>query len=198
MTLVPKIIFLDIDGPMVPGRTLLLPGNRNGAWNWKFDPVAVSMLNFLTWAIPELRIVLSSHRWGIPMAHPFDFENTNSKEFWEVVFMDNNLHVEFHEDWITPREMVDTTYQKKPKCQEIVAWLSLHPEVTTFVTLEDDLNGGKAVTHAMRKQFNLFAENYDEGISWFEFELICKKLGLTKGVGNKYAEYSSVVQAIVV
>ncbi len=43
-----KVIFIDIDGPLIPGRAYMLPKKHNhGPWVMDFDPVAVSLLNEL-------------------------------------------------------------------------------------------------------------------------------------------------------
>lgn len=42
-----KILFLDIDGPMIPGRAHNLPGQRSETFVKQFDPVAVSIINWL-------------------------------------------------------------------------------------------------------------------------------------------------------
>lgn len=187
----PKIIFLDIDGPMVPGRALLLPGNSPGYWGWTFDPVAVSMLNFLDFAIPELKLVLSSHRWGANLKGPYKQADMSveSREFWEYHFLVQGITASFHDDWITPRTMHDGEYVKRNKCFEVEDWLEAHSNVKQFVTLEDDLNGGQPVNREMRKRYHLYAESYADGITQNDFKGICSELGL-KDPTAKYLEYS--------
>ena len=192
MTSDPKILFLDIDGPMVPGRSLLMPGNCPGFWGWTFDPIAVSMINFMDFAIPNFQIVLSTHRWGAKLKGPYrDFPDVNSKEFWEYHFLVQGITASLHEDWLTPRHTdFDGEYVRRAKWEEIEDWLAKHPEVTQFATVEDDMNDKQMVTKEMRKKFHLYGESYDNGITWRDFIGICSELGL-KDAGPKYREYST-------
>lgn len=198
MTMLRKPIFLDIDGPMVSARTLMLPENGWRKFGWQFDPAAVHMLNFLMWADPEVCLVLSSHRWGDHIAqrchgvrspYPHEFPDLCEKEFWIYHFKQQNLNTRFHDDWITVREMKKRTYIKRPKYLEISDWLRLHPEVKQFVTLEDDLNGGGEVKNEMRKRFHLVAEYYDDGFTWQDFRKAAMYLGVNLS-SDKYREYN--------
>lgn len=197
MTISHKIIFLDIDGPMVPAKAQLQPGNGFGLWNWNFDPFAVNAINFLGWADPSLRIVLSSHRWGdnkvpSPYSHLPDI---SMREFWETLFEEQGLKVPFHEDWLTVRlRHPDDAYDKRTKYQEVMDWLLLHPEVTHFTTLEDDLNGGDTVTATMRKDVRLVAESYDEGLTWKDFTKMHAHLGIALS-RQRYREYNDILCA---
>lgn len=40
-----RILFLDIDGVLLPGRAYMLPNQTNNPYVTVFDPCAVSMLN---------------------------------------------------------------------------------------------------------------------------------------------------------
>lgn len=190
MTSDPKILFLDIDGPMVPGRSLLMPGNCPGFWGWTFDPVAVSMINFMDFAIPDFQIVLSTHRIGADLKGPYrDFQNVESKEFWEYHFLLQGITASFHDDWVTPRHYEDGEYIRRAKWEEIEDWLEAHPNVTQFATVEDDMNDKQSVSSAMRKKFHLYGESYDNGITWRDFIGICGEFGLMNAKA-KYQEYS--------
>lgn len=187
MTHAPKILFLDVDGPMVPGRGRMLLGNSFMKFGWTFDPVAVSMLNFAYWAVPDLEIVIASHRFGDPrMRSPFDdIQDPHSKQFWMRLLEENGIAAPLHEDWHTPRKR----FVPQPKFVEIMGWREMHPEVEKFVVLEDDLNGGDEVSSTMRKKFHLVGEDYDNGLSWRDFQQMCFYLGLTL-TRDKYAEWS--------
>lgn len=168
----------------------MLRGNSFMKFGWTFDPVAVTMLNFLSWAVPDLELVVASHRLGDPrMRSPFEeLTDTNSKEFWIRLLEENNVEAPLHHDWHTPRRK----FIPRPKHSEIGEWLVIHPEVKTFVTVEDDLNGGDVVPNAMRKKFHLVGEDYDNGLTWRDFEMMCLYMGLT-GARDKYAEWSMTV-----
>lgn len=198
MTMPPKIIFLDVDGPMVPARVLMLRGNTFGRWCWTFDPAAVSMLNFLYWADDSIRLVLSSHRWGDAISQrchgvtsPYEeFPSLEAREFWDWHLKLQGLKVPFHEDWLTVRTMASRNrYIKRAKWEEIHDWLKLHPEINYFVTLEDDLNGGDEVSPSLRRDFHLVAEDYDQGVTWSDFKKMCNHLRVALSK-DKYFEYS--------
>lgn len=187
MTHAPKIVFLDVDGPMVPGRAVMLNGNSFMTFGWTFDPVAVSMLNFMYWAVPDMQIVIASHRFGDPrMRSPFDdVKDVHSLEFWTKLLEENGIAAPLHKMWHTPRKR----FVPRPKHMEITDWLAANQDVEKFVVLEDDLNGGDSVSAAMRKRFHLVAEDYDNGMTWRDFKMACSYLGLTLS-RDKYVEWS--------
>ena len=51
-----RVLFLDIDGPMIPYRAKYLPTQT--AVMTKFDPIAVAMINDLCKEFEDLKIVL--------------------------------------------------------------------------------------------------------------------------------------------
>ena len=192
-----KILFFDVDGPMVPARSAFMPGNGLFKFGWKFDQSAVGMINFLGWAIPELRIVLSSHRWGNRMRSPFpDHPDTNTRAFWDQLFLDNNLNVKFHEHWLSHRLIEDGVYQKRTKATEIQRWLIDHPEIKTWATIEDDLNGGDSVSAIDRTRFGLVGEDYNNGLTWRDFKALTHRFGMSSQEFDKkckqYAELNTV------
>jgi hypothetical protein len=116
-----KVIFVDIDGPMIPLRAWFLP-NQTPIVSI-FDPCAVSLLLRLV-DRSQAKLVVSS-TWGL---HGYD----SCMETFEK----NGIHRDlFHEDWVTPRKMSSARYH------EIRWWLDRHPEVTHSVAIDDaDLN----------------------------------------------------------
>lgn len=114
-----KIIFLDIDGPMLPGRAYVLPEN-NKVMPRSFDKIAVhSVLALLTRA--PAKLVISS-TWA-----------TMGRETFSEVLTENGIDPAFlHDDWMTPRKMSSS------RATEIKWWLEEHPEVTHWVALDDD------------------------------------------------------------
>lgn len=121
-----KIIFLDIDGPLLPQKMHYFGKNRNlnkFDENYQtpvFDPWGVRALNL--WArYSKAQIVLCTHwlkTWDI---------NT-VKEIMQL----NGLGLDYHIDCVTPKKM--SSY----KCNEIVWWLRDHPECENFIVVEDD------------------------------------------------------------
>jgi len=171
-----KVLFIDVDGPLIPARALFLPSNLKPTWQnqWAFDPCAVGMLNFLAWAVPDLVGVISSHRVGYGVPIEYDGYSTFDRAFWEKLFTDNGLRIPLHPRWITPRQI-----ERRPKVEEISDWLKLHPEVTQFAVIEDDFNGnGTKPSPEQVEKFHIVATNYDQGLSYSCFLSLAQKFGL--------------------
>lgn len=159
-----KVLFVDVDGPLIPARALFLPENLQRTWveQWRFDPCAVGMLNFLAWAVPDLHAVISSHRVGFA-AHVPGLEGltTLDRAFWEGIFEKNGLQLKLHHDWITPRRVGGD-----PKVIEIDRWLAKHPEVTTFAVIDDDFNGAEPITPRQVEDYHVVARDYSSGLTY--------------------------------
>lgn len=113
-----KILFLDIDGPMIPVRAYFLP-NQTPLVS-VFDPCATSMLLRLL-EDSGAKIVISS-TWG-----------HKGKERCEALLRDNGIDPSYlHDDWVTPRKMSSARFH------EIGWWLMKHPEVTHYVAIDDE------------------------------------------------------------
>lgn len=186
-----KILFFDVDGPMVSGRALFLPDNIVPRYGWQFDPCAVGMLNFLGWAVPDLQVVIASHRCG--MTYPVQVNNptfTDTKASWERVFKDNGLNLKIHHDWCTVRGD-DCVDERRPKIAEIGEWLDRNPSVKDFVTFDDEAAGYTSnVNDDQRRYLRLCGEDYLNGITWADLERAVKFLGRTEGVGDLLEQYS--------
>ena len=166
-----RVIFFDVDGPMVSGRASLLPENVAHRYGWKFDPCAVAMLNFIGFALPDVRVVIASHRVG--MRAPTTSGYCEKREDWVEIFKHNELNLQIHEDWITVRAAIS-----RPKFDEISGWLLTHPD-TTFVTIDDEAAGyDKKATLQQRHQFHLCGESYTNGITYEDFVRMCDYLGI--------------------
>jgi hypothetical protein len=124
MTQKNKIIFVDIDGPMIPIRAYYLQSQTDIVS--LFDPCAVSLLNKLIEA-SQASIVISS-TWQI-----------QGYESCKTIFEDNGIICEFHRDWCTERKFSST------RTQEISWWLNNHPEITHYVALDDEMLDSKVL-----------------------------------------------------
>lgn len=112
------IVFLDIDGPMIPVRAFFLPNQTRPASI--FDPCATGMLLKLLQE-SSAKIVISS-TWG-----------QFGKDRCEELLAKNGIDPSYlHEDWVTPRKMSSARYH------EIKWWLDKHPEVTHYVAIDDE------------------------------------------------------------
>lgn len=112
-----KVIFLDIDGPMIPTRAYFLPHQTKIVS--VFDPVAVSLL-LRVLNQSEAKLVISS-TWGL-----------KGREIVVDLLSQNGIMEEYlHPDWVTPRKF------SSDRPTEILWWLDKHPEVTHHVILDD-------------------------------------------------------------
>lgn len=114
-----KIIFLDIDGPMIPVRAYFLPGQTKPAT--VFDPLAVAMLSKLIKDSGAKLVISSTWRAkGLPTVAGMLFKNGIG---------DQHLH----KDWCTEGKLTSQ------RMHEIKWWYEDHiPEVTHYVAIEDE------------------------------------------------------------
>lgn len=114
-----KILFLDIDGPMIPAKAYFLPGQTRIVS--VFDPCAVGMLLKLI-SLTGAKIVISSvHRYQ-GMRHI------------EHLFKLNGIPIEhLHDDWHTT---MDQSYSRS---EEIQIWLDAHPSIEPYIAIDDEL-----------------------------------------------------------
>lgn len=120
-----RIIFLDIDGPMIPVRSYYLPNQTTPAT--VFDPIATAMINALIDETGAKIVISSTHRLK-GRQHVFDMLTANGISLNHV-----------HHDWSTMRRMTS-------RSDEIVDWLNRHAgEVTHYVAVDDELLEVRAV-----------------------------------------------------
>lgn len=113
-----KILFLDIDGPMIPYRCLVMPG-QTPVWS-VFDPVAVSLVNHLC----------EEHGWKIVL-HSSWVRIEGGEKTHQHCVNQGILRDHFHEDaWC--KEYIGYRYSR------VAEWLSRHPEVSTYVMVDDE------------------------------------------------------------
>ncbi len=116
-----KILFLDVDGPLIPARMYYdgIP-RRPFDGTWLYDPVAIGMVNALCNKYGAKIVYNSSHNDDGP-AHMRAQATAND--------LDHHLHPT---DWIT-KFPGDTDN----RAQGITEWLLRHPEVTNWVDVDD-------------------------------------------------------------
>lgn len=143
-----KIIFLDFDGPMIPGRAHFLPlihGHRS------FDPVAVTLVNRLAEKAKAKIVIHSNWRKGY-------YKGDLPLRDWII---SNGLKEEhFHKDFFCPMRMSSERYQ------DIGMWLDDHPDTKDFVILED------LPLFMGYERFipNFVKIDYMEGLTWERYE----------------------------
>ena len=149
MTAPRPILFMDIDGVLLPERARFLPGQRmdtpyltsirhaepdwpddqNGGFKWcpvqrKLDPACVSLLRRLIELSGAYLVASTSWR-----SHPGAGKECIEKALIEAEF-DPRPH--WHEDWMTP------TGFDGGRPREISVWLQDHPDVMRWVALDDE------------------------------------------------------------
>lgn len=114
-----KVIFLDIDGPMIPVKCYMLPQHTTSSAR-TFDPCATAMLQRIL-DLSGASIVISSTHGQRGIDHCVK------------LLGDNGIAPSYlHDDWITPRKM--SSY----RIHEIRWWLDAHPETTHYVAIDDE------------------------------------------------------------
>lgn len=115
---VKKVLFLDIDGPMIPRRAYFLPGQTLVVSI--FDPVAVSLIKRVL-DKTGAKLVISS-TWG-----------NHGKELVKETLEENGISWDYvHADWITPRKLSSS------RDNEIEWWIQKHREVTHWASIDDE------------------------------------------------------------
>lgn len=169
----PHIIFLDFDGPLFPGRALLMPENNGAASEilkelylhpvisyWKADPMAVAMLQAL-YKIRTFHLVISSS-WAD--------ESIHNKEQIERLLKINDITIPLHKDWRTPREHGVTE-----KSNEIAQWLSNNiNRYSDYLILDDYDSGDGLLDNKHLKKIKIKTENvmlvdFEEGITMKDY-----------------------------
>jgi hypothetical protein len=116
-----KVVFLDIDGPMIPGRAYCLPENH-GKLVTRFDPVAVAMVLRLLHLAPAKLVISSTWR-------------KHGRERMAADLVRNGICPSLlHEDWTTG----DHRDGPFGRTLEILSWLDRHQEVTHYVAVDDE------------------------------------------------------------
>lgn len=154
-----KVIFLDIDGPMIPGRARYIEGQTKVLSI--FDPCAVGFLNNFCQA-KGWRIVISSS-WVRVFGEEKTYEHC----------LNQGLKAQyFHPDKYCSGE-INWRYTR------IAKFLSDHPDITKYIILDDepycvdiDLRDSLVSTHPEDMEDHLFLVDYNQGITFPEMELI--------------------------
>jgi len=141
-----KIIFLDIDGPMIPYKAMWLTGQT--PIMTKFDPIAVGMLNNLC----------KAHGWKIAIHS--SWIRVHRPEFVLSHCISQGIKAEhFHEDY-TCDDSIHWRYTRVAK------WLKDHPDVEDYVILDDEpykWDDNKDNPHPQDMSLHIIDISYYEG-----------------------------------
>lgn len=146
-----KVLFLDIDGVVLPGRAYMLP-NQTKPVVKTFDPCAVSMINEACRKQNRKIVIHSSwirYFWG-------DDLEGDVHGHCIAQGIDGSL---FHEDLYCNRD-IHWRYDR------VAEWLARHPEVTDFCIVDDEPDpDDRFIGHLINTDF-------DEGITMQNFRRI--------------------------
>lgn len=150
-----KIIFLDVDGPLIPGRAMFLP-NQTQIME-VFDPCAVSLINKLC-EINGYKLVIHSS-WLRIMGEKETYDHCISQ----------GLKAEYFDDDAWCEGQINWRYTR------VAEWLKRHPDVTEYVILDDepysaDLN--HEIQHPVDLEGHLILVDYWEGFSYKQFQQV--------------------------
>lgn len=160
-----KVIFVDIDGPLLPGKMHLFRENRHNVAKAipKFDEFSIRCFNL--WAkYGEAKIVFSTY-WE------YYFDADELKNIMEK----NGLGFEYHEDVITPKKRTST------RGHEIAWWLNDHPEVTHWIAVDDDTSCQSLedlLPEEVSAKGRWIEVGYDDGLTLHNFYDGCVGLGI--------------------
>lgn len=166
-----NIVFVDIDGPLLPGKMHMFKENRTREKfaTPMFDPWAVRCFNVWT-KYADAKAVLS----------------TNWVWHWEVdqlirVMEENGLELNWHEQPVTPKRFSSGT-----RFHEILNWLEDNTDIEDdrFIAVDDDTSCAhirNIIDEGHRDIYvagDWIAVDYANGISMQNFEDGCKHLGI--------------------
>jgi hypothetical protein len=118
---VTKILFLDIDGPLIPARLYFngSPRPHSTGGGWAYDPVAVGMIATLV------------ERHGIQLVYNSS-HNDSGKDYIYHQALNNQLA-----DWLHVDFMTTFPHQTYERAEGITKWLQEHMEVTHWASVDD-------------------------------------------------------------
>lgn len=166
-------IFVDFDGPLLPGKMHLFDKNRKAVAAFTrgedaipyFDPVAVQMHNL--WAKHGNAKVVFSTSWA---RHVRKWEETES--YLKKIMRENGYTGEFAEDCITPKRM------SSAHIHEIQEWCYDNlKEGDKFIAVDDADLSFLADEHcAWKSQGAWIKVDYNNGLTWENFKKGCEFL----------------------
>lgn len=180
-----NIIFVDIDGPLLPARQWYVPENSRILQEVKgntaeiqnsfelkkrirFDPIAIAMFN--TWVhFSKAKVVLSTNWVG----------HTSVPEILELCLI-NGMDIMLHTEPVTPKFLSSNRYR------EISSWVEdFSNYINNFIVWDDDytVHPDNLKNGDPNSKGNLFAEHvvwvdYNNGTSTENFKYGCNQLGI--------------------
>ncbi len=153
-----NVIFLDIDGPLLPRKMEMFHENRTSAIP-KFEEFAIRAFNIWT-RYSNAKTVFSTH-WS------YSFPVDELK----LYMIHNGLGLNYHEDILTPKT------PSSNRANEIVWWLEQHPEVENFIAVDDDTTC-RQIEEMTDVNGKWIEVDYENGLSWKNFIDGCNALNI--------------------
>lgn len=161
-----RIIFLDIDGPMIPLRAYFTD-NQTKKFVTSFDPVAVSLVNRMA-NISGAKIVVHSS-WRKPECQVWLSDTLGKQIDLKQHLIDQGIKENlFHEDWVA-----DYT-PNTSRWHDIKGWLSKYDNITHYVILDDETLSDNHLDLAN----NLVSIDFEEGLTLAKYRQALKVLGV--------------------
>lgn len=148
-----KIIFIDIDGPLIPQRAYAL-ANQTKPYVMTFDPCAVGLLNELG----------KEHKWEF-VIHSSWLRAYGEEPTLEHCISEGLAH--FHKD-ATCDKTLHWRYDR------VAQWLREHEDVTDYVIIDDEEYTHRSVdfVHPPNMAKHLLLLDFDEGFLMKSFRQI--------------------------
>lgn len=166
-----NVIFVDIDGPLLPGKMHMFKENDT-----RGKPLATP--TFDQWAVRCFNV------WT-KYANAKAVLSTNWVHHWEVdrlmeAFAENGLELDWHEHPVTPKRF--TSYRHT----EILDWLEEYTDVEgdRFIAVDDDTTCQeiRPIIDSEHRDIHIIGDwvavDYMNGISWKNFQDGCEHLGI--------------------
>jgi hypothetical protein len=142
-----KILFLDIDGPLIPGRAYTMPGQTKPIV-MKFDPCAVGLIN--NWC--------ETRKWKL-VIHSSWLRVFGAKETLANCVKEGIKAEHFHED--------ATCEENLERYTRVSKWLKDHPDTSHYMILDDEPYRSyisEDYPHPLDMKDHLIIVNFENGI----------------------------------
>lgn len=129
----PRVIFVDIDGPMIPSYMYL--GGAHPSYERNFSPYAVKALNEFCERTSAQIVFNSYHNYQTSCNRNADGNIVDNNELLREAATRNGILREYiHRDW---RTLYGQSRPQLTRIEAIWEWVSSHPETTNWVAIDD-------------------------------------------------------------
>lgn len=131
-----RVIFVDIDGPMIPSYMYL--GNTLASYERNFSPYAVKALNEFCERSGAQIVFNSFHNYQMSTHRAGDGEILSNDENLRDAATRNGILSEYiHSDWRTAYAKIGASDHQKTRHGAIMQWMDAHPNVNDWVAIDD-------------------------------------------------------------